>query len=115
MTTSSTARYRMRPGPCGETCLYVIVLAPLRGSLTLAQWDTGRRVFQSAEAMALRYATNLTGRRYCWRCYCPTPDRHCCPRRDAATEAALYSRAAPGRHRLVSLGCRLSACAAGAA
>jgi CBS domain len=83
---------------CSNRC--GMVLVPLRGSLTLAQWDTGRQVFHSAEEMVLRYATNLPGRRYRWRRYCLTPDRHCCPRRDAATEAALYGRAGPDRHRL---------------
>src|SRR5262252_3584013 len=82
VTTSSTARYCMRPGPCGKTCMYGIVLASLRGSLTLAQWDTGRQVFHSAQEIAFRYATNLPGRRYRWRHYCLTPDCHCCPRCD---------------------------------
>ena len=115
MTTSSTAPYRMRPGSCGQTGMYGMVLAHLRVSLTLAQWDTGRQMFQSAEVMDLRYATNIPGSRYRWRRYCFTPDRHRCPRRDAATEAALYGRAGPGRHRLVSVVCGVSACAAGAA
>src|SRR4029450_4687210 len=115
LTTSSTTRSRMRPGPCGKACICGMVLASLRGSLALAQWDTGQQVFHSVEEMVLRYATNLPRRRYRWWRYCLTPHRHCCPRRDAATEAALYGRAGPGRHGLVSLGCCISTCAAGAA
>src|SRR5215510_10027788 len=115
MTTPSTTHDGMRPGPCGKTCMCGMVLALLCSSLTLAQWHTGRQVFHSVEEMVLRYATNLPGRRYRWRHYCLTPDRHCCPRRDAATEAALYGRAGPGRHRLVSLGYHISICAPRAA
>src|SRR5262245_32808665 len=115
MMTSSTTHYGMRPGPCGKTCMCGMVLAPFRGSLTLAQWDAGRQVCHRVEEMVLRYATNLPGRHYRWRRDGLTPDRHCCPRRDAATAAALYGRAGPGRHWLVSLGCRLSTCAPRAA
>src|SRR5262245_27566115 len=115
MMISSTARYRMCPGSCGKTSMCGMVLAPFRGSLILAQGDTGRQVFHSVEAMVLRDATNLPGRRHRWRCDCLTPDRHCCPRRDEATEAAFYGRAGPSGYRLVSLDCHISACATRAA
>ena len=73
----------MRPGPCGKTYMYGMVLAYLHGSLILVPCASERQGFRSTEMLDLRYAINIPDCRYRGRCACLTPDT-------AVTPCTLY-------------------------